>query len=521
MSCHLESRIATLAKILTNELLQPTLKEAHVRKILSYLLRLNLSDQARDIFLTTRSKNIKNALRSIKVGGEVAAYIRDITHLVFTSIIATGEDFRQSFPECAMLSSYTVWAITEIERYCEIFRRQVMSTNDFQLMATCLATFHEYNEMLISRGLDVSFYVDRLFTPQLVDSIRCYHSRIEAGLFRKLDEDPWKLVERSMPTPPPRRRDSPMRVNDELQTHQSPLTPSAQFLVECMSTFIQDVGCVVSVDLFQSVMSVISGILECYFDRIADELRSTVTYTDSQTIAMLRNCSHVLHEFFPRLTSHFLEQVHRNTVVHPVEREMGLLKLRLQHLHDILHRNFCVLRAQQVLSHMTWFSSERGEGVTTTLPVAYAKEQIEESALPSMDFMTFFAFLNTLQTVLEKHRVSVVSAESLISSLVEQVALLLDERAVFQSGSTPAKGGLQLLVLEMRFFLEASGKHATETTQTAINNIMERAILHYCKVSGCEPTHALKDDVWFQSHIRRAMVKTKNLRGKDLDEFYA
>jgi hypothetical protein len=42
--------------------------------------------------------------RSIKVGGEVAAYIRDITHLVFTSIIATGEDFRQSFPECAMLS---------------------------------------------------------------------------------------------------------------------------------------------------------------------------------------------------------------------------------------------------------------------------------------------------------------------------------------------------------------------------------------------------------------------------------
>jgi hypothetical protein len=185
-----------------------------------------------------------------------------------------------------------------------------------------------------------------------------------------------------------------------------------------------------------------------------------------------------------------------------------------------------------------------------------------------MDFMTLFAFVRTLQTVLERHRVSVVSAETLVSSLVEQVALLLDDRgrrtwcghrsqdclcvyvfvgvgvgvgvyvyvyvcvcvcvcvcvwwwwlvvvcarayffpltynhrlcvaricplvAKFSTRSTPAKGGLQLLVLEMRFFLEASGKHATEKTRTAINNIMEGAILHYCKVSNCQPAEALK-----------------------------
>jgi hypothetical protein len=64
--------------------------------------------------------------------------------------------------------------------------------------------------------------------------------------------------------------------------------------------------------------------------------------------------------------------------------------------------------------------------------------------------------------------------------------------AKFSTRSTPAKGGLQLLVLEMRFFLEASGKHATEKTRTAINNIMEGAILHYCKVSNCQPAEALK-----------------------------
>jgi hypothetical protein len=137
-----------------------------------------------------------------------------------------------------------------------------------------------------------------------------YHSRIEAGLFRKLDEDPWKLVERSMPTPPQRRRDSLMRSNDELQTHQSPLTPSAQYLVEITTAFIQDVGCVVSVDLFQPVLSVLAGIVECYFDRIAEELRSTVTYSDSQTIAMLRNCSYILYEFLPRITSHFQVCMH-------------------------------------------------------------------------------------------------------------------------------------------------------------------------------------------------------------------
>ena len=50
------------------------------------LLQLGLGEQARDIFLTARSITIRHRIRILRINGDVAAYVLDLSEIVFRSI---------------------------------------------------------------------------------------------------------------------------------------------------------------------------------------------------------------------------------------------------------------------------------------------------------------------------------------------------------------------------------------------------------------------------------------------------
>ena len=68
------------------------------------------------------------------------------------------------------------------------------------------------------------------------------------------------------------------------------------------------------------------------------------------------------------------------------------------------------------------------------------------------------------------------------------------------------EGGLQQLILDMRFFLEASDEFSSTPTEDAINGIMDKAVLMYCKATG-KDTNVLKSDEWFNKRIVITMTK--------------
>ena len=56
----------------------------------------------------------------------------------------------------------------------------------------------------------------------------------------------------------------------------------------------------------------------------------------------------------------------------------------------------------------------------------------------------------------------------------------------------------------MKFFLEACGELATENICDAIDDLIDRSILYYCKETGVEDVD-LKSEDWFTAQIKKAL----------------
>ena len=54
------------------------------------------------------------------------------------------------------------------------------------------------------------------------------------------------------------------------------------------------------------------------------------------------------------------------------------------------------------------------------------------------------------------------------------------------------EGGLQLLVLDLRFFLEASKGIGSDKMRSIIDDVIDKAIIKYCKAKGTKDTDQLK-----------------------------
>jgi hypothetical protein len=149
----IEKREKHLAEHLTNDLANPTLKKNDVRRIIGLLLELNMGEEARDVFFETKSKFIESQIRKIRFGGDVKSYISELSRIVFSAIKTTGADYRHCFPSTTAISEFIVWSIRELERYGNIFRRQVFYSNDTQTISECVELAKLHFKVLEEKGL--------------------------------------------------------------------------------------------------------------------------------------------------------------------------------------------------------------------------------------------------------------------------------------------------------------------------------------------------------------------------------
>jgi hypothetical protein len=93
-----------LVDSISHDLSSPTLKKSAVVRNVGYLLRLDRGEQAREVFLQSRSTLLKKRSRQIKFEGDVSLYISELALVHFTLIKNTSEWYMSAFKDNRMAS---------------------------------------------------------------------------------------------------------------------------------------------------------------------------------------------------------------------------------------------------------------------------------------------------------------------------------------------------------------------------------------------------------------------------------
>jgi len=134
-----DHRVSLLASRLAADLSSASLlSQTYLRSHIQYLLALGLQEQAREIYLHTRSFTLKEVVRKLKFEGDIVGYIQRLSSAVFRFLTDTGKYYIATFAEQHLSSGYVLWASQELEEYAAIFRRYVFYNHSFRVVVDCL-----------------------------------------------------------------------------------------------------------------------------------------------------------------------------------------------------------------------------------------------------------------------------------------------------------------------------------------------------------------------------------------------
>eukprot|EP01117_Protostelium_nocturnum_P019177 TRINITY_DN8243_c0_g1_i1.p1 TRINITY_DN8243_c0_g1~~TRINITY_DN8243_c0_g1_i1.p1 ORF type:complete len:767 (-),score=243.23 TRINITY_DN8243_c0_g1_i1:543-2843(-) len=535
-----DSRMQKLIAILLSDLSNGMNKSSESRRLIALLLRLGMPDRARETYLETRSKQIEREIKKMQLEGDLTLYISELARLVFSSINTTCEDFRASFQEPEMISGFVVWVIGELEKFGIVFRNQVLNqTDDYSTMGKCLEIATMHCSLLESKGLSLSFILTQMFYPNLINTIEKYYRKIEENLEKQVGLEKWiastwkeeSKVESKVKMGMTRPNSNPLtprkpkenfgikkvsstpdaKQERKLGTKSSgkkeekekkkeekviQLTDSAKYLYNSSQNFVEDILKVVTLELMPSLTYIFSNMFEGYFKQLTLQFNPKgSSLTDGQSVAILANCFNINDDLVPRLLTFVEEKLERSLT----EFEKLRNNLRMEEL--LIQKSFCLKKADSIVkSQIDWYGSSR-----------FAAATIETGAVPSLKFVQMFISLSTIKTTII-NTVGIKPASLIITTILENIVQKLNDSDFWENVDI-GEGGLQQLVLDMKFFAEASGDLFQESSKQIVNDIIDTATLTYCKqadIDALEGEDALKPDDWFNTRIRATMVKYRN-----------
>ncbi|KAI0686819.1 hypothetical protein BC835DRAFT_1420137 [Cytidiella melzeri] len=155
---------ASLTAALLQSLSLPSNRKTNVVLLIGLLARLEAGAAARSTFLNSRADMLRKRIRMITFEGDIGSYISDLATVVFTNIKHTADWFLASFKENEVSSSFVQWAKVQVEKYGEMFRKQVYSLDvDPEVIDGAIkATKLQSKKLLEEYGLDFRFLLDKV-----------------------------------------------------------------------------------------------------------------------------------------------------------------------------------------------------------------------------------------------------------------------------------------------------------------------------------------------------------------------
>jgi hypothetical protein len=146
---NLNDRITAIARLVSLDLTSPATTKTQIQEDIQRLQRLGLGDQARDIYLSTRTTLIRHRLRQLQYNGDIVAYITDYSEIFFRLIKNTCEWFSVSFHNASMASGFMKWIQKEVFNFSSTFKKQFFDMDhEFSTIVECvLTTFDKCQEV--------------------------------------------------------------------------------------------------------------------------------------------------------------------------------------------------------------------------------------------------------------------------------------------------------------------------------------------------------------------------------------
>ncbi|CAG8688693.1 6445_t:CDS:2, partial [Cetraspora pellucida] len=190
----MEDRVVRLSYAISRDLTNPNVKKTQVQKCVKWLLRLGYGEQARELFLSARTNNIRISTKQLKFEGDIPQYINELSLVYFTLIKNTCDWYSAAFKDIKMSSGLIKWAKEEIEHYASMFQRQVYSIHnrDDKIVQRCLKYARDHCLMLREVGLDLKFLLDTLLQ---LDGFTMNHSVVSDAANNTIFKDLSELTE--------------------------------------------------------------------------------------------------------------------------------------------------------------------------------------------------------------------------------------------------------------------------------------------------------------------------------------
>ncbi|RCH85044.1 exocyst complex component exo84, partial [Rhizopus azygosporus] len=294
-----------LCSIVSRDLSNTLLTKIQFQRYVNWLLRLEQSEKAREVFLATRSMIIKKRIRQLVFGGDITTYISELALVVFTLIRNTCEWYRDSFKQNEMASGFVTWVREQTEIYADIYRRQVFGQKlGCQAIADCFKSTLEHCSILRKVGLDLKFLLEDLFLDNVKETVMNYKQRNMEKVEKFAKNDNFMIV-------------SGQGLGTDVK-----VTSSVVSFYNLLIKFTNDVCLLSRIQMYSTVIESICSLTEHYLRMMVQESRKN---EDNRTIASM-NVSFVLDNIVPRVSSQLNHHFNR-----PIP-ELDTLRARLREL---------------------------------------------------------------------------------------------------------------------------------------------------------------------------------------------
>ncbi|KAI9207935.1 uncharacterized protein BJ171DRAFT_258001 [Polychytrium aggregatum] len=459
MKYNLEDRISRLASTLCGDLSSPICTKKQGQANIALLVKLGFGKEARDIFLTSRTKAIHHHIRLLKMDGEVASYVSDLADVVFQMIRNTCDWYKVSFHDSTMASGFMTWVRGEIIYFSEIFRRHVFyELQEFSVISDCLHRTMENCELLREAGLDLSFLIEQLLLDDVKEAINRHSKLCRDKIIECINTDNFSQVS------------NPKLFEDaELS---KPISQSVCDFYEILMTFGSNVGVLMSIALYDKIVTSLADFFSCYLDRSLELFQNQ--WTPSQYNTMVFNADFVVNDLVPRVSTQLAARF---------ERAIPELENHRQYLQNVI-RKMNIIYIKQMIARLI------GEFFKFQVLDYTSGGGILDTAKPSSDMIKLCEESHKIL----QHIPPAFKASETMKAIVEGLFELMLE-------------SVQQFILDMHFFLQLARPFISEKSTSSAHQICEKALRSFVSQNS-GVTAPLKGGEWYDARVKASMQQT-------------
>ncbi|KAF9581366.1 exocyst complex component exo84 [Lunasporangiospora selenospora] len=279
----LDERVSRLARAILMDLGNPHVAKSMALKNVGWLERLGCLDQAKEVFLTSRTKVIRQRMGLAKSKRDPVVHIEELSVIVFTTIWNTCEWFEASFKSPKMTSSLVKWVKEEIENFADNYKDIVFGQGNFQVIADCFKIAQEQCSKLKEVGLDQLFVLETMLMPYLAEIISEHERRCLERMDAIIEHDDF----------------APMSGED--LGSSTPLSASMVAFYTVMMQFVNNACLIGNIMLYSRIVENVSNLFKAYVNRTI-QVYEEVGLNNEQITVVNSNFEFISGNFISRVT---------------------------------------------------------------------------------------------------------------------------------------------------------------------------------------------------------------------------